>query len=124
MLPDEIETTDILRVLREMFASVRELNRRIDELQWVLKEEIHHEYPDQPPETIKIDALTDDGRSAIKTRIWRLIQTRFNIMHSIYDMRGKFIKAFLGCGIESEKKRMELERIFDREDFYQKLRKL
>lgn len=124
MLPNDVDTQDVLRTLREMFASVRELNRRIDELQWVLREEIHHEYPDKPPETFKIAALTDEGRDAIKTRIWRLIQTRFSIMHSIYDMKGRFVKTFSDTSVNSAERKVELEKVFGREDFYQKLRKL
>lgn len=69
---------EILFFARELFASLRELNKRIDELQWIIKGDLYRE----------------DKKQEIIDRIKRLIETKFCLISSIYDIRIKLIECF------------------------------
>lgn len=78
MLPDEYDPKVVHVTLKELLCSIRELNRRIDELKIVYR---------QP-------SCQGEIKNFIKDRIWRLYDTKFCLIHSIYDLRMNVIKAF------------------------------
>lgn len=65
--------------LKEIFASLREINRRLDELKWVFR----------------LPSCNEETRDQIKERFKRLQETKFCLIYSIYDIRAQYSK-FLG----------------------------
>lgn len=108
MLHYEIDNFETFNTLREMFSSAREINRRIDELQWILDEK---------------DVLTEHGKEEVKAKICRIEETQIKIVSSIYSMKNVFINTILGNKEEKEK-RKQIEKMFEKENFCSKLRNL
>ena len=89
MWPNENTSKQVRDTLREMISSIRELNRRIDELKYV----------------IRSGWCTCDSKRKIVERIAELINSRFSLIYSIYDIRRSVIES---CPLNSiEHKRME-----------------
>jgi hypothetical protein len=103
MLQREVESQqEILFVLKELLTSIKEINRRIDEIKIVMKN------PKAP-----LDLIKD-----LKDRILALRQSQFCFIHSIYDIRVRAISSFA----PEEKER--IENIFSIKDLYRDLKKL
>jgi hypothetical protein len=103
MLPDDIKPEDIHFTLKEMLSSIRELNRRIDELKIIYR---------QP-------SCGGEIKDFIKDRMWKLYSTKFCIIYSIYDLRMNVIKTF-----SNESNDENFKKIFSIENLSKELRNL
>jgi hypothetical protein len=72
MLYDHLSDLEVYRITNQILSSIRETNRRLDELKWVVKE-----------------GLCDGpmGLRAIAKRIERLSETRMKLIYSVSDLR-------------------------------------
>jgi hypothetical protein len=104
LLQNEVNSKDLNIFLREILNSIRELNRRIDELKIV----------------IKSGWCDEKGKKKLIDRIVALMDTRFNLIYSVQDMRCKLINSFPPGSIE----RWEMNRILNVENLYKDLRSL
>lgn len=67
---------DASAMMRELLAAVRDTNRRLSEIKLMLKG----------------DFIKEDKKPEVKERYLRLMNTRFSLIYSIYDVRHKFVK--------------------------------
>lgn len=73
---DETDKTEYLEfqiLLTQLFSSIRDLNRRLNELKGVIKSE----------------SCSDEGRRLTVKRIERLNETRMCLIYSVFDLRKK-----------------------------------
>jgi len=64
--------------IKEAFASIREINRRFDELKWVFR----------------LESCNEETKAEIRERFKKLQETKFCLIYSIYDIRMQFCKTF------------------------------
>ena len=62
---------ETLELISGLFSSIKEINRRLDELSWANEKNI----------------FTRKGKNEVKIRISKLTDTRLNLMLSIYSMK-------------------------------------
>jgi len=101
----ENNSQDFHQFFRELLSSIKETNRRIDELKWVLRSSI----------------CTDEGRNKVIKRIEALVQTRFCLMFSIYDTRLRLVS---NLSDESTLSRERAEELFKTNKIYKELKSL
>ena len=70
---DDVKENNYSYVIRELFVGIREINRRIDELQWVLNNRL----------------CNRKGKKEIIKKINRLFSTRSAFFHSLKEMEDK-----------------------------------
>jgi hypothetical protein len=104
MLQDEVTSHDLQKTFCEMVSSVRELNRRIDELKYVVKSEY----------------CTVEGKTKIIARIARLMETKLCIIYSIHDIRIRLINTYAAGSVE----RIHIESMLDLETLYRDLKSI
>ena len=102
MLQDEVNTKDLRFTFMEMISSVRELNRRIDELKYV----------------VKSGWCNEDCKQKVVDRITQLNETKFRIIHSIYDIRLKVLATYSF----SSEERAKMEELFNFSTLYKDLK--
>lgn len=76
MLCDEMNSEQLFAFTRELFASIREINRRLDELRWVYN----------------LPVSTEEVKKEVRERYKRLQETKFCFIYSIYDIRTQFTR--------------------------------
>ncbi len=91
MLHAPPEFVDPNQMMRELLASVRDTNRRLEEIRIM----------------VQSDAIKKVRKPAVISRYERLTETRFCLIYSIYDMRQKFIKQ-----VSDEHRKDEIEKSF------------
>jgi hypothetical protein len=106
MLQDDLKQSETLELARGLFAGIRETNIRLRELKNFLKE----------------DLCKEDRKEEILKRIERLVDTKFCLIYSIYDIRNKLIRE-LSDSLTGDRFR-ELERVFDLTTLYKDLKDL
>jgi hypothetical protein len=105
MLQAEISSHDVFWLARHMLASIKEVNIRIRELKGFLSD----------------GCCKEDKKNEILQRIERLIDTKFCIIYSIYDIRKDIIQRL---SWDCEDKAREVDRIFDLKTLYEELKDL
>lgn len=75
MLYDSENYVDPAVMMRELLAAVRDTNRRLFEIK----------------NMIVNDYIAEEKKDEVKGRYLRLMNTRFCLIYSIYDMRQKFV---------------------------------
>lgn len=70
---EELSHRDIFNLIRELLVSIREINRRLQELKWVVKESLCNE----------------EGRRKIVKRIENLNNTKMCFIYSVHDLRDR-----------------------------------
>lgn len=76
MLCEEMTSEQLFFFTKELFSTLREINRRMDELMWVFR----------------LPSCNQETKDEIKARFIRLQETKFCLIYSIYDIRTKFVK--------------------------------
>jgi hypothetical protein len=99
-----VSTKDCCDFLRESFSSIKELNRRIDELRMV----------------INAGWCEGESKKKVLNRISLLMATRCSLIYGIYDMRLKIIDSF---PVHSNEKK-GMEKILKFETLYKELKNL
>lgn len=102
MLHENLDSHELYKLLKGMFDSIREINRRIDELSLVIKN----------------DWCTPGGKKEITSRVANLIESRLHLSTSIHTIRNHLVSSF------GEQDQRELSGLFNRGDLYGQLRKL
>jgi ribosome recycling factor len=104
MLQNEVSAKDLRVTFREMLSSVRDLNRRIDELKNI----------------VKAGWCTEDSRKKVLERVAKLTDTKFCIIHSIYDIRLQVLQTFSS---ESDEK-ADMEEVLSLDSLYKDLKNI
>jgi hypothetical protein len=71
------DVVDAVTLFRILIDSVRDLNRGIVQLKWVVKEKL----------------VTDEARKQILLKLENMMNTRMCLIYSVYDIRQRFIDA-------------------------------
>jgi hypothetical protein len=107
MLHDESINDDShlppLELIRELFSSIRDVNRRIDELKGLLRS----------------GYVSKDKEAEVVNRCKALIETRMRLMYSVYDVRHKFVEA-----LSDEHNKVEIDKKFGIRKLYDLLKVL
>ena len=74
MLKEEMTSEQLCFFVKEVFASIREINRRLDELKIVCE----------------MESCTEDMKHEVRKRFTAMNDTKLNLIYSIYDIRGQF----------------------------------
>ena len=86
MLQEKMNHKECLELVTSMIGSVKEINRRMSELKW----------------TIKNGLCSEQGKKTILEKIIRLNETKHCIIYSIYDVRNSVIDALNDGSQKSE----------------------
>lgn len=90
-------------MMRELLSSVRDVNHRLVELKDMLQQNL----------------VKEEKRYEIKQRYQALMNTRFCLIYSIYDVRQKFVNQ-----ISDEYTKKDVEKKFQVESIFEDLKKL
>lgn len=71
MLRNEKDCLEFPKLLSQLLSSIRDINRRLDELKWIVKDKL----------------CTEEGRKEIVQRIERLSETRMCLIYSLMDVK-------------------------------------
>ena len=78
MLYEEMTSDELNFFMKEIFSSLKDTNKRMNELKFIMK----------------LPACNLETKNEIKERFKRLQQTKFCLIYSIYDVRTRFVKIF------------------------------
>ena len=104
MLQTEITSHGLQEIFREMVSSVRELNRRIDELRLV----------------IKSGWCDEKSTPKVLDRIARLMESKLCVIYSIHDIRMQLLSTYSVGSVERNK----MEDILDISTLYKDLKSI
>lgn len=124
MLYDHENYVDSFVMMRELFASIRDTNRRLCEIKNML---IGDYIKDDELNFCKARCLMKDDleckghthKDMVKKRYLRLMDTRFSLIYSIYDIRKKFIKQ-----LSEDATKEKIEKVFAIENIFRDLKNL
>lgn len=102
MLYEGLSSQDIFNLVKELLASIRDCNRRLGELKWVLK----------------TGKCNKELEQEIKEKIWSIQETKFCLIYSMFDVRTSLIRALSINRSEEDK----MASIFKIERLYEELK--
>lgn len=97
MLYDSKDHIDSCMMMRELISSVRDTSRRLSEVKMM----------------IKGDFIKEEKKDEVKARYLALMNTRFCLIYSIYDIRQRFVKKISDKNTkEKVEKRFQIDGLF------------